>query len=83
MNNTAIINGLVDGISVVESDNKNQQPSFQSDILYCDKELFDPDLEALYYNEGFTVSKYQVTDFGESVTLLSTVTTEEIFKKGC
>jgi len=83
MNNTAIINGLVDGISVVESDNKNQQPSYQSDILYNNKEPFDLDLQGLYYDEGFLVSKYQVTDFGESVTLLSTITTEEIFKKRC
>jgi hypothetical protein len=37
------INGLQDGISVVENDNKNQQLSYQSDILYndsyCEEEI--------------------------------------------
>jgi hypothetical protein len=77
MNNTATINGLVDGISVVENDNKNQQPSYQSDILYNDKEPFDLNLQGLYYDEGFTVSEYNTEDFGEAVTLLSTITMEE------
>jgi hypothetical protein len=75
-NNITTINGLVDGISVLEN-NKFEQPALQSDILYSDKEPFDLDLKGLYYDEGFTVSDYGVEDFGESVTLLSTIPMEE------
>lgn len=86
-NHIATINGLVDGISVVENDNRNQQSSYQSDILYNDKEPADLNLDELYYNddykiseyhdEGYTVSEYRVENFGEAVTLLSTITMEE------
>lgn len=39
MNNDKItINGLMDGISVVENDNTQNTPCIQSDILYNDKE---------------------------------------------
>jgi len=41
---TATINGLVDGISVVEKDNTNEQPSVQTDMLYNDQEPFDLNL---------------------------------------
>jgi hypothetical protein len=87
MNNTATINGLVDGISVLENDDKNQQPSYQSDILYNDKEPADLNLDELYYNddykisqyheEGYTIPEYRTEDFGETVTLLNTITMEE------
>ena len=72
----ASINGLVDGISVLEN-NTPEQPALQTDILYNDKEPFDLDLRGLYYDEGYTVSDYRVEDFGESVNLLSTITMRE------
>lgn len=75
-NNTTTINGLMDGISVLEN-NKLNQPALQSDVLYNDKEPIDLDLQGIYYDEGFTVSEYRVEDFGEAVTLLSTITMEE------
>ena len=75
-NNIATINGLLDGISVLEN-NKQEQPALQSNVLYNDKEPFDLDLQGLYYDEGYTVSDYRVEDFGESITLLSTITIEE------
>jgi hypothetical protein len=74
--------GLMDGISVLES-NKLEQPALPSDILYNDKEPVDLNLQGLYYDEGITVSDYQVEDFGEAVTLLSTITMDEaIFGTG-
>lgn len=72
----ASINGLMDGISVLEN-NKLEQPALQTDVLYNDKEPFDLDLRGLYYDEGYTVSDYRVEDFGEPVTLLSTITMRE------
>ena len=75
-NDNATINGLLDCVSVLEN-NKLEQPAIQTDVLYNDKEPFDLDLQGLYYDEGYTVSDYQVEDFGESVTLLSTITMEE------
>jgi hypothetical protein len=72
----ATINGLLDGISVLEN-NKDEQPALQTDVLYNDKEPFDFDLKGLYYDEGSTVSNYRVEDFGEPVTLLSTITMKE------
>jgi len=76
MNNIATINGLVDGISVLEN-NTLEQPALQSDILYDDKEPIDLDLQGIYYDEGYTVSEYQTEDFGEAVTLLNTITMKE------
>ena len=38
MNNTITVNGLVDGISVVEKDNKKEQPHVLSDSIYNDEE---------------------------------------------
>ena len=75
-NNIATINGLLDGISVLEN-NKHEQPALHTDVLYNDKEPLDLDLQGLYYDEGYTVSNYRVEDFGESVTLLSTITMKE------
>jgi len=75
-NEIATINGLMDGISVLEN-NKFEQPALQSDVLYNDREPVDLDLQGLYYDEGFAVSNYRVEDFGESVTLLSTITMRE------
>jgi len=75
-NEITTINGLKDGISVLEN-NKLEQPVLQSDVLYNDKEHLDLDLQGLYYDEGVTVSDYRVEDFGESVTLLSTITMRE------
>lgn len=76
MNSIAKINGLEDSSSILEK-NKCYQPALRSDILYNDKEPFDLDLQGLYYDEGFIVSDYRVEDFGESVNLLSTSTTNE------
>ena len=42
---TVTINGLVDGISVVEKDNTNEQPSVQTDILYNDHEPYNLNLD--------------------------------------
>jgi len=67
----ATINGLIDGISVVEKDNIVNISSY-SDILFNDKEPID--LKGVYYDEGFAVSDYRVEDFGEGITLTSTVT---------
>lgn len=75
-NNIYTINGLVDGVSVLEN-NKLKQPFVQTDVLYNVKEPFDLDLQGLYYDEGYTVSDYQIEDFGESITLLSTITMKE------
>ena len=69
--NTATINGLLDGISVVEKDNIiNISP--HADMLFNDNEPID--LKGVYYDEGFTVSEYRVEDFGEGITLTSSVT---------
>ena len=48
MNNTTTINGLIDGISVVEN-NKNEQPFYKSDILYNDKEPITFNIEDIFY----------------------------------
>jgi hypothetical protein len=76
MNNIATINGLMDGISVLEN-NKFEEPTYKTDILYNDEEPVDLEINNLYRDEGFTVSEYRTEDFGEAVTLLSTITMEE------
>ena len=48
---TATINGLVDGISVVENDNKQEQTCITSDILYNDKEPIDLRLDIPFHDE--------------------------------
>jgi hypothetical protein len=75
-NSITTINGLLDGSSVLEN-NKHEQPALQTDVLCNDKEPIDIDLQRLYYDEGYTVSNYRVEDFGESITLLSTITMKE------
>ena len=76
-NNISPINGLLDGISVLEN-NKLEQPAMQADVLYNDEKPFDPDLQGLYYDEGYAVSDYRVEDFEESlVVLLNTMTLKE------
>ena len=67
----ATINGLLDGISIIEKDSKITN-SLHTDMLFNDKEPFD--LKGVYYDEGFTVSEYRVEDFGEGITLTSTIT---------
>ena len=74
--NVSTINGLLDGISVLEN-NKHEHLALQTDVLYNDKEPLDLDLQGLYYDEGYTVSNYQAEDFGESITLISTITMKE------
>ena len=66
----ASINGLVDGISVLEN-NKFEQPALQTDVLYNDKEPFDLNLPELYREEGYSVSDYLIQDFGEVANLTS------------
>jgi hypothetical protein len=52
MNNDILtINGLLDGISVVEKDNKQEQPSITSDILYNDKEPINLKLDIPFHDE--------------------------------
>ena len=75
-NELLTVNGLMDGISVLEKDSKKELPNYKSDILYNDKEPIDLDLQGLYYDEGFTVSNYDFGEF-EGVNLMS-VTTEKI-----
>lgn len=72
MNHIATINGLCDGISVLET-NKNEQPSFHEDMLYNKDTTFD-DIWHSYHDEGFTFSEYRVDDFGEAITLTSLTT---------
>lgn len=77
MNNISTLNGLLDGISVLEHSNENQQPTYHSDLLYNEQEPIDLALEKLYYDEGYAAQDYRVEDFGESITLLSTITMRE------
>jgi hypothetical protein len=70
------VNGLIDGISVIEKDSKQELPNYKSDILYNDKEPTDLDFQGLYYDEGFTVSNYDFGEF-EGVNLMS-VTNNQI-----
>jgi hypothetical protein len=50
-NDTLTINGLLDGISVVEKDNTQNKPCIQSDILYNDKEPFNLKLDIPFHDE--------------------------------
>jgi hypothetical protein len=75
-NKLLTVNGLIDGISVIEKDAKVELPNYKSDILYNDKEPVDLELQGLYYDEGFTVSNYDFGEF-EGVNLMS-VTSKEI-----
>jgi hypothetical protein len=65
----ATINGLIEGISVVEKDNNTNNFPL-SDMLFNDKE--PADLKGLYYDEFVAPeSEYRVEDFGESINLTS------------
>jgi len=44
-------NGLLEGISVLEKDNKQEHPSIATDILYNDKEPFDLKLDIPFHDE--------------------------------
>jgi hypothetical protein len=44
MNNKATINGLLDGISVLENNNTNEQPCNPSDRVYNDQEPYKLDI---------------------------------------
>ena len=61
------INGLMDGISVLET-NKKEEPYIQSDLLYNDQEVGFQDF---YYDEGYTVSNLDYNSQFEGVSLLS------------
>ena len=61
------INGLLDGISVIEKDNISNQ-LLRSDILFNDQEPIN--LKGLYFDDGFTVSEYKIEDLVESVNLI-------------
>ena len=50
-NDTLTINGLLDGISVVENDNKQEQACIASDILYNDQEPIDLKLDIPFHDE--------------------------------
>ncbi|MEN9446261.1 MAG: hypothetical protein RL728_773 [Bacteroidota bacterium] len=75
-NELLTVNGLIDGISIIEKDSKQELPNYKSDILYNDKEPTDLDFQGLYYDEGFSVSNYDFNEF-EGVNLIS-ITTKEI-----
>jgi hypothetical protein len=75
-NKLLTINGLIEGISVIEKDSKVELPNYKFDILYNEKESVDLELQGLYYDEGFTVSNYDFGEF-EGVNLMS-VTSKEI-----
>jgi hypothetical protein len=47
---TITINGLMDGISVIEKDNERVTPHILSDILYNDKEPIDLKLDILFHD---------------------------------
>lgn len=55
-NDTITINGLLDGISVVEKDNTQNKPCIQSDILYNDKEPITICSSTLEEVESFNLS---------------------------
>jgi len=74
-NELLTVNGLIDGISVIEKDSKQELPNYKSDILFNENEPVDLDLKKLYYDEGLTVSNYDFGEF-EGVNLMS-VTTEK------
>jgi len=76
-NELLTVNGLIDGISVIEKDSKQELPNYKSDILFNENEPVD--LEKLYYDEGLTVSNYDFGEF-EGVNLMSITTGE--FKVG-
>jgi hypothetical protein len=78
-NELLTVNGLIDGISVIEKDSKQELPNYKSDILFNENEPVDLDLEKLYYDEGLTVSNYDFGEF-EGVNLMSITTGE--FKVG-
>ena len=79
--NIATINGLIDGISVVEKDNKTHsylETAGITDILYDNKEITEKDFEDFCYQEEFVVSEYDPELFNQPVTLLCTEQTEQI-----
>ena len=74
MNNNPTINGLTDGVSVVEKDNKNYgylEAVTHTDILYNDQKMDENVFQDLYREEGLTVSDYDPELFNESINLLS------------
>lgn len=48
---TLTINGLMDGISVIEKDNEQQQSYVDSDMLYNDREAIDLKLDIPFHDE--------------------------------
>jgi hypothetical protein len=74
MKQEATINGLIDGISVVEKDNKRydyHEAVVITDILHNEQEIDEEAFEDLYREEGFTVSDYDPELFNGSINLLS------------
>lgn len=69
------VNGIMDGISVLEKDSKKELPNYKSDVLFNDKDPIDLGLQGLYHDERVIVSNYDFGEF-EGVNLLS-VTTEK------
>ena len=82
-NDTITVNGLMDGISVVEKDNKRYEyyeAVAKTDILYNDREPIEKAFQDLYREEGFSVSEYDPESFNGAINLLSN---EEITLKSC
>lgn len=65
-------NGLQETVSVLEN-NKQEQPAYTSDILYNSEERLQEYLDLYHDGEYMTYSNYDPVDFGQPITLLSTV----------
>ena len=48
---TLTINGLLDGISVIDKDNKEEKPHIASDMLYNEKEPINLKLDIPFHDE--------------------------------
>lgn len=70
-NNSA--NGLQETVSVLEN-NKQEQPAHTSDILYNPEERLQEYSDLYHEGECLTYSDYDPVDFGQPITLLSTIT---------
>ena len=69
--NLATINGLMEGISILEN-NKKEPPYLPEDILYNDQEV---GIEGIFHEvENILVSDFDYSSYFEGVNLISTGT---------
>jgi hypothetical protein len=72
----ATLNGLTDSVSVLEQ-NKNEQPSVASDMLYNNQEI---DFEQFFHDGEYIYSDFDYQSmYMDTVNLLS-VPDEQVFK---